>query len=100
MVHNPSTRLKQIAITLCTTHSVPLLNAPTADEHCIYGDAGGVDGGDAQRDVGRILAAAVGSLEDFLRENWLLYGLLRRLLWRHCRAAVATSVVSCERVLR
>ena len=51
-VHNPSTRLKRIAITLCTTHSVPLLNAPTADEHCIYGDAGGVDGGGAQWGVG------------------------------------------------
>ena len=47
-----------------------------------------------------LLSAVVGSLEDFLRENWLLYGLLRRLLWRRCRAAEATSVVSCERVLK
>ena len=75
-----------------------LLSAPTADEYCIYGDAGGVD----WRGASGILAAAVGSLADFLRENWLLCGLLRlrRLLWRRCRAAVATSVVSCERVLR
>ena len=69
MVHNPSTRLKQIAINLYITRSVLLISAQTADEHCIYGDAGGVDGGGAQWGVGNLAAAEVGVLAGFLREK-------------------------------
>ena len=100
VVHNPSTRLKRIAITLCSTRSVLLTSAPTADERCIYGDAGGVDWGGASGMLGGYWRQQWGRWRFFLRENWLLYGLLRRLLWRRCRAPAATSVDSCERVLR
>ena len=74
MVHNPSTRLKRIAITLCSTRSVLLISAQTAAERCIYGDAGGVDWGGASGMLGGYWRQQWGRWRFFLRENWLLYG--------------------------
>ena len=57
VVHHPSTRLKRIAITLCSTRLALLLKTQSVDGHCIYGDAGGVDG----ETLSGVLGIAIGS---------------------------------------